>query len=1152
MCNGTGPLGNSEFDEKQGDIRVEADSSQTGFSEYQEMRLKLDGQITEVLTDGAMPVEHVFHDVDFADWDGQKARLVIQVEFLLPDGSTLASADSVSVRSGAADMEILRSESTGAVELTPGRGTPRAILDIGFPSQTSGNAVERSFSFLDRFKNLFRLESPKNTLVPTSSRTDQYGVTHVQFEQHVGGFPVVDTSLSLHLEDDTIWRMHGRYLPQGTLDSVNDEIEMYVSGQHVPLDSALDAAEQELVLRTEAVDWKEIGESRPVLIKREEGDLGMAWRVTLVGMDIPAKSSVAGTSYVDIESGEVVRVNGLEDPADTIENKGLYKATAFDADGQSTSFLRDCFVLRNLSKPCNSNTSGSCSSGVSAANKFIDHSDNYDGFLFDWHGLDSPSGSGHSYSGSTGILSTAYSGTVRVGGIGTAEFEDHCGRSRYSSGWTTRRTIYHELTHQFSNAWNNIVYSGASEKAVEEHLAQVMEGVAVGWSGRSFFLDDGLNAPHDDDLTTEPPLSLSELRSGAFNGYDQSEYDRAGLFNHMYAHLVGGEGHKGALGSVLDFGPSPFVYRDAGTIVVHTSMYGGLRRRVSYREYLSYIDGTVSQLSRVGGFELQSGNHLCWARNAMASIGYKTKRVDSNCDGWPDSNTTDDDGDGIPDFRDKCDKVFNSWSDIPDRDGDGVGDMCDQNVDGDKYYDEADDPGDPCPRHAPISDDDTDRVDLNATNTHRDRPHPDKPADGKADRCSDPDGDGVGLSDNCPYTKNAAQTNSDNWGRALVRSAVHADEKGDACDADADGDGYDDGYLGSGDDNCPDVFNPFQTDSDNDGDGDACDDSDFDGVPDSVDNCPNEPNPARWDSDGDGNADEQRDTDGDGTGDACDEDIDGDGDGNSEDMCPGWDKDPKKLADEDGDGKADMYAADEDGIPDDPIPEDRRADCDNCPGDYNPDQSNLDAGDERIAEGDVCDDDDDSDGIVDEEDNCPKRPNKSQTDRDGDGQGWACEPLDQFGTEIPPRVKDRADAYQRHRGRMSELSDFPTRATQVNRMELAECLDSVCGSSGDDRIPSGMGRMTTVEGPSDFTLILTNGEGEIEQRVAAELNSETGDYEASVSWPVSIGAHWPNDSAILDLVITESHFLRIVPTAPSGTNSQIVEYGLSHSMVEGG
>jgi len=74
---------------------------------------------------------------------------------------------------------------------------------------------------------------------------------------------------------------------------------------------------------------------------------------------------------------------------------------------------------------------------------------------------------------------------------------------------------------------------------------------------------------------------------------------------------------------------------------------------------------------------------------------------------------------------------------------------------------------------------------------------------------------------------------------------------------DSDGDGVPDNR-----DNCRDVPNADQKDTDGDGKGDACDpaepaDRDEDGVPDADDNCPDVANA------------DQKDTDADGTGDAC-------------------------------------------------------------------------------------------------------------------------------------------------------------------------------------------------------------------------------------------------------------------------------------------
>ena len=107
----------------------------------------------------------------------------------------------------------------------------------------------------------------------------------------------------------------------------------------------------------------------------------------------------------------------------------------------------------------------------------------------------------------------------------------------------------------------------------------------------------------------------------------------------------------------------------------------------------------------------------------------------------------------------------------------------------------------------------------------------------------DPDQDGV-LSpvDNCPDVSNSGQTDTD------------GDGQGDACDGDDDND-----TVVDGGDNCPTTPNSGQTDTDGDGQGDACDgDDDNDTVVDGSDNCPTVPNA------------DQMNTDGDAQGDACD------------------------------------------------------------------------------------------------------------------------------------------------------------------------------------------------------------------------------------------------------------------------------------------
>tara|TARA_B110000285_G_scaffold20936_1_gene20261 strand:- start:4179 stop:9593 length:5415 start_codon:yes stop_codon:yes gene_type:complete len=204
---------------------------------------------------------------------------------------------------------------------------------------------------------------------------------------------------------------------------------------------------------------------------------------------------------------------------------------------------------------------------------------------------------------------------------------------------------------------------------------------------------------------------------------------------------------------------------------------------------------------------------------------YNPDQLDTDGDGVGNVCDDDDDNDDILDSDDNCQLTSNS--DQLDTDGDGIGDVCDQDDDNDGVLDS----------------DDNCQLTSNSDQLDTD-------GDGIGDVCDqDDDNDGVlDINDNCKLTPNSDQLDTDK------------DGIGNVCDDDDDNDGILDNI-----DNCSSYLNPDQLDTDGDGIGDVCDDDDDnDGILDNIDNCRLTVNP------------DQLDTDGDFIGDVCDNDDDND------------------------------------------------------------------------------------------------------------------------------------------------------------------------------------------------------------------------------------------------------------------------------------
>jgi hypothetical protein len=494
---------------------------------------------------------------------------------------------------------------------------------------------------------------------------------------------------------------------------------------------------------------------------------------------------------------------------------------------------------------------------------------------------------------------------------------------------------------------------------------------------------------------------------------------------------------------------------------------------------------------------------LCQIRNAFYAVGLvRVAQADLDCDGEPDGGGADTDGDGVANGLDNCPEDDNpTQSNV---DGDPTGDACDDDIDGDGVPNDGDGDGlvgvTPCSGAGGSCDDNC----LDVANPMQ----TDTNGDGIGDACQQEDADDDGTDDwrdNCVGASNPSQADLDGDGR------------GDACDDDVDGDGVDDAS-----DNCRRVPNADQANANPDVDeelgiadgerGDACGDADGDGIPYDADPCNLESGEdvgglcestydcaAGWTCLGNTCVRHTRDGydpvtgcrsprpggavdfDGDGMVDTC-RDLDDDGDGveDPEDACP--------FASVEG---ADL---DLDGIPDA---------CDACPSTPPPEgqPGHLDA--DCDGDGDVCDTDDDNDGVADSSDNCSHTVNPDQADVDGDGIGDACSLTDELCELRCPQAEPEREV----------VVDLDRNAPCAGRNTFPIPSCGFDGSPCPDWLPADREIAVTLSGEVPFNFRVVDDEGRFVARsTTTGVREDGGAYVNQLTFRPRAGAFYRTPS----------------------------------------
>lgn len=672
-------------------------------------------------------------------------------------------------------LRLLRQDSSRPPLLQMQHGLPQFVgVNVPMSGGPAGDPVRQALDFLDRYRDLYRLASPRAQLYFKRIFANRTGV-HVFFGQHAGGIPIHAAEVAVHLRNGAVTHANGRYVADVP-----------------PFAAAEISARAAATLAAAAVPGTRItklGEVRPAyydarLGGHASGATRLAWSVHLRGRSAEDGVGTTWTYYVDANDGDVL--HGIDDAP------RAFQLSVIDADEESGE-EEACLAGR-----------GDLDVWFTEAGQ----TESYPGGDLDAEGARDASGRTYDFFAGLGIDSYDDRGAripilVHVGdGWFNAKWETACNEMRVGDGMAGTDLIAHEFTHGVRQWSPNAQFDLDLDEtfSLSESYADVFGClVESGGAGAVDWVigeDTALGAMAD---LSDPPRApfhwVDHYDDYEGDDVNLNERHNSGITSKAAVLIVDGGTHHGFTLEGIGRDATRWLYLD--TLLALTS-------NANMADVANETIHTAQDYADIGyrGF---GSRHVCTVRNAFAAVGL-ARSFDRDCDGIRDVEDLDADGDGvavddedrIPD--DNCPLVENPGQ--QDCDEDGIGDVCDDfnrmpeclDSDDDGLLDRHDN----CPCNA-IPDQLDHDEDGEGHICHLDSEDPEV----GGDVCDvDDDDDGVrDEDDSCPWEFDPAQDDTDD------------DGAGDACD------------------NCPSTANANQADYDHDGFGDACDiDDDNDGI----------------------------------------------------------------------------------------------------------------------------------------------------------------------------------------------------------------------------------------------------------------------------------------------------------------------------------